>query len=51
MESCIFQVEIFTREILLKISVKGMERCFGQMVLFIKVNGKEEFRMEKVNYT
>lgn len=43
-------VEIFIREISSKINVKDMGKCFGPMEAFIKVNGKMEFKMEKVKY-
>jgi hypothetical protein len=50
MENYIFLVAISIKEILLKISVKAMEKCFGLMVHFIKVNGKEEFKMERARF-
>lgn len=45
--NCIFQVEIFTKEILLVIADKDMEKCFGLMDHFTKDSGKTESRMEK----
>jgi hypothetical protein len=41
-------VEIFTKEIIKTMKEMAMERCFGQMVLSIKVNGKRVFSMEWV---
>lgn len=42
-----FQVEIFTKETSSLIVGKDMEKCFGLMDLFIKVNGKMVIKMEK----
>jgi hypothetical protein len=50
MDKYIFLAEIFIKEISLKIKDKLMEKCFGQMDLFLKVNGNKEFRMVKGNY-
>ena len=44
-ESYIFIVVIFTKETLLQIEDKDMDKCFGLMDLFIKDNGKMVFKM------
>jgi hypothetical protein len=36
---------------MLKISVRDMERCFGQIVVFIRGNGRMVYKMERVKYT
>ena len=50
MDSFIFPVAIFTKEILFKIRRKDMVKCFGLMEVFIRVNGKMERKMEKAKY-
>jgi hypothetical protein len=50
MVSYIFQVVIFIKVAILEIKVKDMVKCFGQIVVSIKVNGKMVFKMEKVKY-
>ncbi len=40
-----------TKEILLKISVKGMDKCSGLTVHSTRVTGKEEFKMGKAKST
>lgn len=44
-ENYIFKVVIFTKETLLQIEDKDMDKCFGLMDLFIKDNGKMAFKM------
>jgi hypothetical protein len=39
------QVEIYIKEIMLKMSVMVMGKCFGQMVVCMKENGKKEYNM------
>ena len=39
------QVEIFTKEIMLKMSVMEMDKCYGQMAVCMKENGKKVFSM------
>ena len=51
MANFISQVETFTKEILQGIKDKDMDKCFGVMDLFIKVNGRMVFKMEKDKYT
>lgn len=46
-ESYIFHQVTFTKATLLRISVRDMEKCFGQMVLSTKGNGKEVFKTER----
>jgi len=43
-------VAIFIKGTLLKINAKVMEKCFGQMEVFTKVNGKLAFKMEKAKF-
>lgn len=50
MDNYIFQVVIFTKAISLRTKDKVMGKCFGQMVHFIKVNGKVVFKMERDKY-
>ena len=50
MDSYIFLVETFIKEILFKIKDKDMGSFFGQIVAFIKDNGEMESRMVKVKY-
>jgi hypothetical protein len=45
MVSFIFQVEIFIKAILLMIKDKVMDKCFGQMDHFTKVNGEMVLKM------
>ena len=40
-------MEISTKATLSRIKRKGMDRCFGVIVAFIKANGERESRMEK----
>ena len=47
MDNCTFLLVIFIKEILFKISVKAMEKCFGLIAVFIRDNGEMEFKMEK----
>ena len=47
----IFQVETFTKEISLGIKDRDMDKCFGVMDLFIKVNGKMVSKTVKDKYT
>jgi len=47
MVSFIFQVEIFIKAILLMIKDKVMDKCFGQMDHFTKVNGEMVLKMVK----
>lgn len=47
MESYIFLVGIFIREILFWIKDKDMVNSFGQTVAFTKDNGEMEFKMGK----
>ena len=49
-ENFISQVEIFIKEILSMIKDKVMDRCFGLIALFIKVNGEMEFKMVKARF-
>jgi len=39
------QVEIYTKEIMLRMSVMVMDKCFGQMAACMRENGKKEFSM------
>lgn len=39
------QVEIFTKEIMLKMSVMEMDKCYGQMAACMKENGKKVYSM------
>ncbi len=48
MDNFTLVVEIFIKEILFKIKEKVMDKCFGQMEVFIKENGGTEFKMERV---
>jgi 5-carboxymethyl-2-hydroxymuconate isomerase len=48
MDNFTLVVEIFIKEILFKINEKVMDKCFGQMEVFIKESGRMEFKMEKV---
>jgi 5-carboxymethyl-2-hydroxymuconate isomerase len=48
MDNFTLVVEIFIKEILFKINEKVMDKCFGQMEVFIKENGGTEFKMERV---
>ncbi len=50
MVSYTFQVAIFTKEISLMIKDKDMDKCFGQMDLSTKGNGRMAFKMEKGKY-
>jgi hypothetical protein len=47
----ISQVETFTKEISLGIKDRDMDKCFGVMDLFIKVNGKMVSKTVKDKYT
>lgn len=47
MVSYTFQVAIFTKEISLMIKDKDMDKCFGQMDLSTKENGRMVFKMVK----
>ena len=51
MESFIFQVVIFTKEISSTIEDKAMVKCFGLMDLFTKVNGNTGFKMARDKFT
>jgi 5-carboxymethyl-2-hydroxymuconate isomerase len=48
MDNFTLVVEIFIKEILFKINEKVMDKCFGQMEVFIKENGGTESKMERV---
>jgi hypothetical protein len=50
MENFISPVATSIRATLLRISVKAMDKCFGQMVHFIKAIGKVVSKMEKDKY-
>ena len=50
MDSYIFLVETFIREILFKIKGKVMVNFFGLIVAFTKGNGGMEFKTEKVKF-
>ena len=39
------QVEIYTKEIMLRMSAMVMDKCFGQMAACMRENGKKEFSM------
>ena len=41
-------VAIFTKEVIKTMKEMAMEKCFGLMAPFIKVNGKKAFNMEWV---
>jgi hypothetical protein len=41
---------IFIKETSCKINVKVTDKCFGLTEVFIKENGKMEFKMEKVKF-
>jgi hypothetical protein len=47
MVNYIFKVEIFIKVTLSRIKRKDTGRCFGLIVVSIKVNGEMEFKMEK----
>ena len=50
MDSYIFLVETFIREILFKIKDRDTVNFFGLIVAFTKGNGGMEFRTEKVKF-
>ena len=50
MDNYIFQVEISIRAILFRIKEKDMDRCFGQIQVFIKASGKMVLRMARDKY-
>ena len=50
MDNFISQVAIFIKEISYPTRGRDMERCFGLIVRFIRVSGKEEFKMERDRY-
>jgi hypothetical protein len=47
MVNYIFKVETFIKATLFRIKRKDTVRCFGLIVVFIKVNGEMEFKTEK----
>lgn len=51
MDNSTSQVAIFTREIFSKIKKKGMEKCFGLIVVFTRVNGSMAYKAEKDRFT
>ena len=46
MENFIGQVEIITKVTLKMMNDMAKEKCFGQMEVFMRVVGKEEYNME-----
>lgn len=40
------RAEIYIKEIMLKMSVMVMDKCFGQMAVCMRENGKKEYSMD-----